>query len=253
MLGKRPRPLQRTRSKMLLMPDENLLCSPAVEPSHEKPKLSAPVFGVARQVIGFNPVNKDNDAVGSPRSVLTNVGSGCSQARSPRSGLEGLISTPRPWEKKGSDVVGLGIVVALSAVEDVPRIPAVESPKTLMIPFQCTTSSTCQQPSSLSRSQPIPIGQSQSPSTSRGTGEHRQVWCSPADVFEDSFAWSSKGLQSHGSKQEDFSLYSTSEDMDMEVRESIFTAASPASSCGENSGLLLGIDFLSSCYFCKRQ
>eukprot|EP00249_Psilotum_nudum_P021590 c28165_g1_i1 orf=534-1493(+) len=253
MLGKRPRALQRTASKMLLIPDENLPSSPAAE---EKPKVSTPAFGVARQVIGFNPVNKDIDAVGSPRSVLINVGSGCSQTRSPRSprsGLEGLISTPRPWEKKGSDGVGLGIVGALSTAED-PELPKLDAPKTLIIPFQCPTSSTCQHPRSPSLSKPIPIGQTQSPSTSRGNGD-RQPWCSPVHVLEESLTGNSQGLRSHINKQEQLSVYSTSADMEMEVRQSIFSAASPASasSCSDHSGLLLEIDFLNTCYFCKRQ
>eukprot|EP00249_Psilotum_nudum_P008307 c21184_g1_i1 orf=655-1422(+) len=244
---------------MQQVPDDNLFCLPVGEPFHDDFKPSTPVFGIARQVIGFSPVNKDMDAIRSPRSVLTNIGSGYLQTKSPispRSDMEGLISGTRPWEKKGSQGVGLGIVAALSTVED--EIAKSETPKGLTtragLAVQCVNSSTfTQQQQSLSQSQPIPISRPQSLSSPRGKRDHHQTGHSPSDKPQECFAWYSHSLQPHKNKQEQLSAFHASLDVEMEVRESIFSAASSASSSSENSGLLPEIDFLSACYFCKQQ
>eukprot|EP00249_Psilotum_nudum_P011766 c23368_g1_i1 orf=564-1325(+) len=123
MLGKRPRALHRTTSKLQIIPDGNIVSSTVPNPLQEKPEPSTPFSGPHRQVIGFNPISKENDAVVIPCSALSVVGCSNSQVkspRSPRSGLEFLASGPRPWEKKGSDGVGLGIVAALSTCEENP-------------------------------------------------------------------------------------------------------------------------------------
>eukprot|EP00249_Psilotum_nudum_P015435 c25326_g1_i1 orf=43-840(-) len=252
MLGKRPHSLQRTTSKLRLMPEDNLFCLPEVEPCHDDPKPSNLAFGIARQVIGFNPVSKDIDAIRSPRSVLTNVGSGCLQIRSPRSNMEGLISCPRPWENKGSQVVGLGIVAALSTVEDETANSG--TPKAWTgFAVQCVNSSTfIQQQRSLSQSQPIPISRPQSLSSPRDNRCHHQIRHSPSGNHRESFAWRSHCSQSYSNKEEQAPAFNAFLDVAMEVRESIFSAASPASSSSEHLGILPETDFLSACYFCKQ-
>ncbi|GLJ33724.1 hypothetical protein SUGI_0677920 [Cryptomeria japonica] len=117
MLGKRSRPVQKTPSKLHLNPDYP---SDSSDHSEDKPKF----FNTPRVLIGFSSQKGalDSEAVRSPTSPLdikTFSGVGISywfekQVRSPRSGLEGLqCVSPRPWEKRDSEGVGLGIVAAL--------------------------------------------------------------------------------------------------------------------------------------------
>lgn len=112
MLGKRSRPVQKTPSKLHLNPDY------PSDSSEDKPKF----FNTPRLFIGFsNPKGGlDSEAVRSPTSPLdikTFSGVGISYwyekqvVRSPREGLQCV--SPRPWEKRDSEGIGLGIVAAL--------------------------------------------------------------------------------------------------------------------------------------------
>eukprot|EP01018_Ginkgo_biloba_P022017 Gb_28258 [translate_table: standard] len=119
MLGKRSRPVQKTSSKLHLMPDYPSDSSPTRDRPEDKHKF----IHTPRLFVGFNPKgSSDSEGVRSPTSPLdikTFSGVGITfwqekQVRSPRSGLEGLqCGSPRPWEKRDSEGIGLGIVAAL--------------------------------------------------------------------------------------------------------------------------------------------
>ncbi|KAH9289029.1 hypothetical protein KI387_033146 [Taxus chinensis] len=118
MLGKRSRPVQKTPSKLHLNPDY-----PSDSADHSEEK-SSRFFNTPRIFIGFTSPKGASDLEGvrsptSPLDIKTFSGVGISywyekQVRSPRSGLEGLqCVSPRPWEKRDSEGIGLGIVAAL--------------------------------------------------------------------------------------------------------------------------------------------
>eukprot|EP00249_Psilotum_nudum_P011768 c23368_g1_i3 orf=561-1517(+) len=251
MLGKRPRALQRTTSKLQIIPDADLVCSPITDHLHEKPKPLTPFVGPHRQVIGFNPISKDNDAVASPRSVLSNVGSSNLHVKSPRSGLDVLYSTPRPWEKQGSDGVGLSIVAALSTCEENPGND--ETSNDLMIHTGVAvqgTPLTNQQPSSSHQTQRIPIALGPSRTSPPGhTQQHLDTRCRDEDM-QDWFTCMAEYSRELTDKHKPTLVLGAT--VDTGLPGSIFSAISPASSCNEISCLLPAIDFLSSCFFCMR-
>lgn len=119
MLGKRSRPVQKTPSKLHLMPDYSCDSSPTRDWPEDKHKF----FNAPRIFTGFNPKGtSDSEGAKSPTSPLdfkTFSGVGIShwhekQVRSPKSGLDGSqCGSPRPWEKRDSEGIGLGILAAL--------------------------------------------------------------------------------------------------------------------------------------------
>lgn len=207
-------------------------------------------------------MNKNLDAGGSPRSVLEpkalygieKVDSQEKQARSlrsPRSGLESLLSSPRcSWDKKGSEGIGLGIVAAIYAEETYSaKFWANEAPKenadlsTQAVPLKCST--VC----SPTLSKPIPIFQNNVLPTCRGMQENRAI-----KVDHETLNDSSRCHQGRRNQPRSFrsDVDVDVDDEESDIRESIFSTASPASSCNDNWGGLPAIDFLHSCYFCKR-
>jgi hypothetical protein len=119
MLGKRSRPVQKTPSKLHLMPDYPSDSSPTRDWPEDKHKF----FNAPSIFTGFNPKgSSDSEGAKSPTSPLdikTFSGVGIAhwpekQIRSPRSGLDGSqCGSPRPWEKRDSEGIGLGILAAL--------------------------------------------------------------------------------------------------------------------------------------------
>lgn len=242
MLGKRPRPLLRTSSKLQPMPGDPLNCI-------EKPKSPSPSSGAPRQIIGFNPVSNDRDVGGSPLSVLDPkaLSSGIASKekparspRSPRSGLEGLISSPRPWEKKSCEGIGLAIVAAMQGEELGSIGIRKESMGRLCqnVSFKCFPLASAAAPSP-THSQPIPIASKENRHAKASReGEH------DAAFFRNHRAWRRSPAKN--------SCWDADSDEEMEVRESIFSTASPGSCCHDNSGHFLAMDFLNACFFCKR-
>lgn len=119
MLGKRSRPVQKTPSKFHLMPDYPSDSSPTRDCPEDRHKF----FNAPTIFIGFNPKgSSDSEGANSPTSPLdikTFSGVGIShwhekQVRSPRSGFDGSqCGSPRPWDKRDSEGIGLGILAAL--------------------------------------------------------------------------------------------------------------------------------------------
>lgn len=245
MLGKRPRPILRTTSKSQLMPTE----SPPAQ--SKEPKVPpTPVPGAPRLVIGFNPVSQKVDCEGSPRSVmepkaLAGIAKVASQERSPRSpksGLESLLSSPRPGNVQGSDKFALATAVtkeggtAKGACVEVVEAPVVLF--TEVFSFKCCAARFP------ATSQPIPIAPTHLQSSSRGKTQLGKA------VQEDEHEASAQRRE--GLRNQTRGVFVGWDDEDVGKQESIFSTASPASSCNENVGDFSLSDFLNACFFCKR-
>lgn len=281
MLGRCSRPLLRTTSKSILIPGDGLDDQPAgfCHSSLVSDKYSGPAPCAPRQVvIGFDlgAENKPSDACESPRSVLDPNALSLPQekqaaARSPRSYLRSLLTG-----KKGSQGVGLGIIVDIQTEEEenakesfFPAVPAAVCSQP--IPIVQNFLNHHSQPIPVvhnhlhQRSQPISIGRNHlhqhrvhepnhdnevsrygiaNPFLNPGQNKEMVGACkasSPEGMDYEVTSWQRRVLRSHP-------IQDMEDDEEINIRQSIFSAASPPSNCCSIDMPSMG--FLNACFFC---
>eukprot|EP00252_Welwitschia_mirabilis_P017233 TRINITY_DN3820_c0_g2_i1.p1 TRINITY_DN3820_c0_g2~~TRINITY_DN3820_c0_g2_i1.p1 ORF type:complete len:346 (+),score=56.86 TRINITY_DN3820_c0_g2_i1:1332-2369(+) len=281
MLGKRSRPLQKIPSSSAETPHPACEASIVADLAESK----ACFFNTPKIFIAFS-TNTPSDLEGaksptSPLDIKTFAGVGSSywhekQLRSPKAALDSMqCGSPRPWQKKDSEGIGLGIVAALHCNNETNatadgavhgsklkvlvgsnqaifspqnQIVSPRSPANLKLPYALPTSLTNARPCSpIKSTQPI-----RNDSFSHGFAEP-----SDSDGMEHSESYTC--VIKHGPNSSTKHIYTSGGDRET-VHFSIQTKheyeawdSNPsASKSSRNFFHYPTADFLSACYLCKR-